>query len=62
MCSEASEVRDRGTRARGAPEGLDGTGLRIGVVRARWNSHIVDRLAQGVGRGLAGARRRSRPT
>jgi len=27
--------------------------MRIGVVRARWNSHIVDRLAQGVGRGLA---------
>jgi 6,7-dimethyl-8-ribityllumazine synthase len=22
-------------------------------VRARWNAHIVDRLAQGVGRGLA---------
>jgi 6,7-dimethyl-8-ribityllumazine synthase len=36
-----------------APEGLDGTGLRIGVVRARWNSPIVDRLAEGVGRGLA---------
>jgi 6,7-dimethyl-8-ribityllumazine synthase len=37
-----------------APEGLDGQGLRIGVVRARWNSPIVDRLAEGVGRGLAG--------
>lgn len=37
-----------------APEGLDGIGLRIGVIRARWNSHIVDRLASGVGRGLAG--------
>lgn len=37
-----------------APDGLDGSGLRIGVVRARWNSHIVDRLASGVGRGLAG--------
>ena len=36
------------------PPGLDGTGLRIGVVRARWNAHIVDRLAEGVGRGLAG--------
>ena len=36
-----------------APEGLSGAGLRIGVVRARWNAHIVDRLAQGVGRGLA---------
>lgn len=34
--------------------GLDGTGLRIGVVRARWNAHIVDRLAAGVGRRLAG--------
>lgn len=42
-------------RAEGAapPPGLDGRGLRIGVVRARWNSHIVDRLAQGAGRGLA---------
>ena len=36
-----------------APEGLSGEGLRIGVVRARWNADIVDRLAQGVGRGLA---------
>ena len=42
---------DKGTAP---PDGLDGTGLRIGVVRARWNSHIVERLAQGVGRGLAG--------
>jgi 6,7-dimethyl-8-ribityllumazine synthase len=36
----------------GAPDGLDGAGLRIGVVRARWNSGIVDRLADGVERGL----------
>ncbi|HET6952366.1 MAG TPA: 6,7-dimethyl-8-ribityllumazine synthase [Acidimicrobiales bacterium] len=35
-----------------APEGLDGAGLRIGVVRARWNAGIVDRLAAGVERGL----------
>lgn len=35
------------------PPGLDGKGLRIGVVRARWNSPIVERLAEGVGRGLA---------
>ncbi len=42
--------RDKGAAA---PEGLSGAGLRVGVVRARWNSHIVDRLAQGVGRGLA---------
>ncbi len=37
----------------GAPEGLDGTGLRIGVVQARWNAEIVARLAEGVRRGLA---------
>jgi len=43
-----------GDKGAGASEGLDGSGLRIGVVRARWNSAIVDRLAQGVGRGLAG--------
>ena len=42
-----------GDRAAGAPAGLDGAGLRIGVVRARWNRPIVDRLAQGVGRGLS---------
>ena len=37
----------------GASEGLDGKGLRIGVVRARWNADIVERLAEGVRRGLA---------
>ena len=42
-----------GDKGAAAPEGLDGRGLRIGVLRARWNSHIVDRLAQGVGRGLS---------
>ncbi len=31
---------------------LDGVGLRIGLVRARWNVAIVDRLAAGVERGL----------
>lgn len=36
----------------GAPAGLDGAGLRVGVVRARWNGAIVDRLADGVARGL----------
>lgn len=35
------------------PEGLTGTGLTIGVVRARWNADVVDRLADGVGRALA---------
>lgn len=42
-----------GDRGAAAPVGLDGRGLRIGVVRARWNAPIVERLAQGVGRGLA---------
>lgn len=42
-----------GDKGAAAPAGLDGAGLRIGVVRARWNSHIVDRLAEGVGRGLS---------
>ena len=41
------------TRA-GAPDDLDGEGLRVGIVRARWNTHIVDRLAEGVRRGLKG--------
>jgi len=35
------------------PDGLSGEGLRIGVVRARWNAEIVERLADGVDRGLA---------
>ena len=43
-----------GDKGAGAPAGLHGRGLRVGVVRARWNAHIVDRLAAGVGRGLAG--------
>jgi 6,7-dimethyl-8-ribityllumazine synthase len=34
------------------PDGLSGEGLRIGVVRARWNAEIVERLAAGVDRGL----------
>jgi len=34
------------------PDGLNGAGLRIGVVSARWNTAIVDRLADGVRRGL----------
>ena len=35
------------------PEGLTGTGLTIGVVRARWNPAVVDRLAAGVERAMA---------
>ena len=34
------------------PDGLDGAGLRVGVVRARWNPRVVERLADGVERGL----------
>ncbi|HLT69087.1 MAG TPA: 6,7-dimethyl-8-ribityllumazine synthase [Acidimicrobiales bacterium] len=41
-----------GTGRAGVPEGLDGRGVRVGVVRARWNAHIVDRLADGVHRAL----------
>ena len=35
-----------------APEDLDGVGLRIGLVRSRWNAEIVERLCAGVERGL----------
>jgi 6,7-dimethyl-8-ribityllumazine synthase len=42
-----------GEQARaGVPEGLDGRGLRIGLVRSRWNANVVDRLDTGVRRGL----------
>jgi len=41
-----------GSERAGTPEGLDGAGLRIGVVRSRWNAGIVERLAEGVERGL----------
>lgn len=34
------------------PEDLDGCGLRIGLIKARWNAEIVDRLEAGVERGL----------
>jgi 6,7-dimethyl-8-ribityllumazine synthase len=44
-------VAEGGDRA-SAPEGIDGTGLRVGVVRARWNPGVVERLAEGVERGL----------
>lgn len=43
-------------RAPGVPEPvLDGAGLRIAVVGARWNSEITMRLLDGVRRGLAAA-------
>ncbi len=34
------------------PADLDGVGLRIGLVRSRWNAEIVERLCAGVERGL----------
>lgn len=36
-----------------APEDLSGEGLRVAVVRARWNADIIGRLADGVQRGLS---------
>lgn len=43
-------------RAETVPEPtLDGAGLRIAVVSARWNSEITLRLLDGVRRGLAAA-------
>jgi 6,7-dimethyl-8-ribityllumazine synthase len=36
-----------------APSELDGSGLRVGIVRARWNVDIVERLRDGARRGLA---------
>lgn len=35
------------------PEKLTGTGLTIGLIRARWNHEIVQRLADGFERGVA---------
>jgi 6,7-dimethyl-8-ribityllumazine synthase len=35
-----------------APAGRDGAGLRIGIVRSRWNLDIVERLLDGARRGL----------
>lgn len=43
-------------RAEGVPEPvLDGAGLRVAVICARWNSHVTLRLLDGVRRGLAAA-------
>ncbi|HEX2576482.1 MAG TPA: 6,7-dimethyl-8-ribityllumazine synthase [Aquihabitans sp.] len=45
---------DHASDAAPAPR-LDGAGLRIAVVAARWNSHITVRLLEGVHRGLDAA-------
>ena len=42
-----------GDERAGIPDGLTGTGLNIGLVKARWNQEVVDRLEQGFERALA---------
>ena len=34
---------------------LDGTDLTVGIISARWNAEVVDRLVEGAQRGLAAA-------
>lgn len=43
------------TRAGGSGHGaiLDGSGLRIGIIAARFNDHVVGRLRDGARRGLS---------
>ncbi|MEM7140090.1 MAG: 6,7-dimethyl-8-ribityllumazine synthase [Actinomycetota bacterium] len=41
------------TKDVGAGAEIDGTGLRVVLVRTRWNPEIIDRLADGVTRTLA---------
>ena len=42
------------TKDVGTAGDIDGTGLRVVLVRTRWNPEIIDRLADGVTRTLAG--------
>jgi len=42
--------------SRTAPESLDGSGLSIGIVCARFNDHIVSNLLAGAQRGLTRCR------
>ncbi|WP_419920287.1 6,7-dimethyl-8-ribityllumazine synthase [Candidatus Poriferisodalis sp.] len=41
-----------GDQRAGRPPPEAGAGLRVGIVRATWNPDIVDRLSDGVRRGL----------
>ncbi|MDQ3739251.1 MAG: 6,7-dimethyl-8-ribityllumazine synthase [Actinomycetota bacterium] len=41
-----------GDRRAAARDGLDGSELRIGVLSARWNADVVERLHDGARRGL----------
>ena len=38
----------------GTPKEIDASGLRVVLIRTRWNPEIIDRLAAGVDRALAG--------
>ncbi|KAF2015844.1 6,7-dimethyl-8-ribityllumazine synthase [Aaosphaeria arxii CBS 175.79] len=39
----------------GAPKTYDGSGLRIGIIHARWNTTIIDALLDGAKKSLAAA-------
>ncbi|CAO2648849.1 Nn.00g097980.m01.CDS01 [Neocucurbitaria sp. VM-36] len=39
----------------GAPKSYDGSGLRIGIIHARWNTTIIDALLDGTKKALAKA-------
>ncbi|KAF2854562.1 6,7-dimethyl-8-ribityllumazine synthase-like protein [Plenodomus tracheiphilus IPT5] len=39
----------------GAPKSYDGSGLRIGIIHARWNTKIIDALLDGTKKALAQA-------
>ncbi|KAF2499746.1 6,7-dimethyl-8-ribityllumazine synthase-like protein [Lophium mytilinum] len=39
----------------GAPKSYDGSGLRVGIVHARWNNKIIDALLSGAKKSLADA-------
>lgn len=41
-----------GDERAGALDSIDGAGLRVALISARWNSIIVERLNEGVFRGL----------
>jgi 6,7-dimethyl-8-ribityllumazine synthase len=52
MSSDVDTGYVSGKERSGAPDNLSGKGLRVGLVKARWNQQIVERLADGVRRGL----------
>ncbi|KAF2793837.1 6,7-dimethyl-8-ribityllumazine synthase, partial [Melanomma pulvis-pyrius CBS 109.77] len=44
-----------GIKGPGEPKTYDGSGLRIGIVHARWNTAIIDALLSGTKKALADA-------